>query len=111
MQKTLLRIAKIIIFALIITSCSQKQGINSVNNRSSLRKEQRAREKNTRYWSRQDAKENKEEIKRKKQEEKEYNKYMKKERKRHLEWQDDDVKKRIKQNEKNAKKEMQNKAK
>jgi hypothetical protein len=83
----------------------------SVNNRSDLKKEQRAREKNTRYWAKQDQKETKEETKRAKKEEKEYQKYLKKERKRHLQWQDDDVRKRIKKNEKIAQKTMRKNAK
>jgi hypothetical protein len=83
----------------------------SINSRSDLKKEQRVREKNTRYWANQDAKEKKAETKRAKKEEKEYQKYLKSERKRHLQWQDDDVRKRIKKNEKIAHKAMRKKAK
>ncbi|MDR0754275.1 MAG: hypothetical protein LBF04_02690 [Prevotellaceae bacterium] len=157
MQKTLIQLTKVIIFALLITSCakratlcpmagcsteskptarSQKSNITeyssettkkvsrqplatsqrqdsyqSINNRSALKKEQRMREKNTRYWAKQDQKEAKADAKLKKKEEKEYQKYLKKERKRHLKWQDDDVRKRIKKNEKLAHKAMNKKAK
>ncbi|MDR2065247.1 MAG: DUF1682 domain-containing protein [Prevotellaceae bacterium] len=83
----------------------------SVNNRSDLKKEQRMREKNTRYWAKQEQKARKEEIRHAKKEEKEYQKYLKKERKRHLQWQDDDVRKRIKKNEKIAQKAMRKNAK
>jgi hypothetical protein len=90
---------------------SQQPDYQSVNSRSSLKKEQTMREKNTRYWAKQDKKEAKEEAKLKKKEEKEYQKYLKAERKRHLQWQDDDVRKRIKKNEKLAHKAMNKKAK
>ncbi|MDR0754957.1 MAG: hypothetical protein LBF04_06175 [Prevotellaceae bacterium] len=91
---------------------SQRQdSYQSVNNRSELKKEQRMREKNTRYWAKQEQKITREETKRAKKEEKEYQKYLKKERKRHLQWQDDDVRKRIKKNEKIAQKAMRKKTK
>lgn len=88
----------------------RQDSYQSVNNRSELKKEQRTREKNTRYWTKQAQKETKEETRRAKKEEKEYQKYMKAERKRHLQWQDDDVKKRIRKNEKIAQRAMAKKA-
>lgn len=94
-----------------LVSSQRQDSHQSINNRSSLKKEQRMREKNTRYWTKQDKKETKEEAKLKKKEEKEYQKYLKAERKRHLKWQDDDVRKRIKKNEKLAHKAMNKKAK
>ncbi|MDR2292071.1 MAG: hypothetical protein LBE11_01175 [Prevotellaceae bacterium] len=89
----------------------QQDSYQSINNRSELKKEQRMREKNTRYWTKQEQKTTKAETKQAKKEEKEYQKYLKKERKRHLQWQDDDVRKRIKKNEKIAQKAMRKKAK
>jgi hypothetical protein len=94
----------------LVTSVRQDSH-QSINSRSELKKEQRAREKNTRYWTKQDQKETKEEAKLAKKEEKEYQKYLKAEHKRHLQWQDDDVRKRIKKNEKIAQKAMAKKAK
>lgn len=93
-----------------LVASPRQDSYQSVNNRSELKAEQRAREKNTRYWTKQAQKETKEETRSAKKEEKEYQKYMKAERKRHLQWQDDDVKKRIRKNEKTAQKAMAKKA-
>jgi hypothetical protein len=91
---------------------SQRQvSYQSINNRSDLKKEQRMREKNTSYWTKQDRQATKAEDKRAKKEEKEHQKYMKNERKRHLKWQDADVRKRLKKNEKIAQKTMRKNAK
>lgn len=110
MNKTLIQLTKVIIFMILATSCAQQNDMYTINSRSSLRKEQRVREKNTRYWDRQDRKANKAELKRQKKDEKEYRKFMKKAKKRHHDWQSDEVKKRIKRNEKAAQKEMRKNA-
>ncbi|MDR0420529.1 MAG: hypothetical protein LBH30_03650 [Prevotellaceae bacterium] len=94
-----------------LVSSQQQDSYQSINNRSDLKKEQRMREKNTRYWTKQEQKETNEKNKLAKKEEKEYQKYLKSERKRHLQWQDKDVQKRIKKNEKLAQKAMRKNAK
>lgn len=110
-KKTFIYLTKIAIFAILIVSCAPSNRLNSINNRSELRKEQNRRQKNAQYWEKQEAKENKAKIKQQKKEERKYNKELKKKRKRHLEWQDDDVKARIKQNKKEAEKALRKKAK
>ena len=109
MQKILIYTAKIIIFTLLLTSCAKKQGLNSINNRSELKKAQKQREKHTRYWSNDE--ESKQKAKAEKKAKKAQQKELKKGQKRHLNWQDQDVKKRIKKNNKKAQKALNKKAK